>query len=308
MASHARDVQMDDPAAVVADILASTRTKPGFNLSVSSFRTVYEGIQKRVPGTPVDIVLNGDWALAQFTRISNQRLRIVQDRGTSRLARFRGSNLLSEDDFEFALLHAEIHGVRRPLTFRAFVGEELSSHPILLLITLTISFLVCWIISTSGGAETLSKINELLITAATIYLSIFLLFTVSQNINTLSNLYLFEKGLTYRFLAIDRYIGILVLSVILICSTSVVLIALESGKNLVIFQYSFQPPDFSLVVAALTAIALTVLVDSFVALIQYYFTRVRYLMEQDLTGRLLDSMMEKRNNDQEQSGGVASIN
>ena len=197
MDMNADEIQFDEPSTVLNEILSSDREKAGFTLSVQSFREVFLGIQKEYPGTPVDIVLNGDWAMAQFSRISNQRIRIIPVSTT--ILRHIKPKALSEDDFDFAALHATFYGVRKPLSFIAFIREELSANPFKLLTVFLLTFFIFFLISSNDHIEKLIPINELIITSTTLFLSIFLLFTVSQNVEKFQNLMLFATGLTHRF-------------------------------------------------------------------------------------------------------------
>jgi len=293
-----KDTQFDEPTTVLSEILSSDRHRAGFTLSIQGFREVYFDIQKIHPGTPVDIVLNGDWAMAQFTRISNQRIRIFPT--STIMSHIYNSRLLSEDDFDFASLHATFYGARRPLSFFSFLREEFASHPFIILVVFSVSFLIFFLIADNINTAKLIPINELIITSATLFLSIFLLFTVSQNIEKLHNLSFFANGLTYRFFAIDRYVAILALLALLTSFLNVVLVLISPDQKWTIFSHEIQTPDsfiLSILTALLTSIATTLLVDSFLALVNYYFFRVRYLIEQELTRQLLDSVMEQRNSE-----------
>ncbi len=282
----------NDPEDVANEILSSDRSRPGFDLTVSEFRDVYELVHQRLPGTPVHIVLNGDWAMAQFSRISNQRIRIIREPRKGRFGRFFKRKLLSEADFDFALLYANLYGAHQPLNFTSFLKEELSGNTFKLIATLFSSLAIFLLIARYGTRDDLSQINQILLTVSTLYLSIFLLFTVSQSIESINNQYFFQAGLTHRFFMVDRFVASLALITLVMCILNLVLLIVPANIDIHLSRFSFQVPDFVRFAAILTAIAITLLVDSFLALIQYYFSRVQYIMEQELTGELLDSFVE----------------
>ena len=295
---HTEEIQFDEPSTVLKEILSADRQKAGFTLSVQCFREVFLGIQQEYPGTPVDIVLNGDWAMAQFSRISNQRIRILPV-FTTRLRHIE-PQVLSEDDFDFAALYATFYGARKPLSFLAFLREELSANPFKLLIVFLATFFIFFLISSNGNITKLIPINELIITSITLFLSIFLLFTVSQNLEKSQNLMFFSTGLTHRFFSVDRYVAIIAILALLLGFFNVVLAEILPNHNWALFKYTIQTPDsleLTIIASLSTALATTLLVDSFLALTNYYFYRVRYLVEQELTRQLLDSTMKQRNSD-----------
>ena len=90
---------MDTPTSTSKDVIQAILSPSGspqvFTLNLSQFREVYQAIQRNAQGTPVDIVLNGDWAMVQFSRLCNHRIRVLQDPPSSLLSRFVPNPVLS---------------------------------------------------------------------------------------------------------------------------------------------------------------------------------------------------------------------
>ena len=85
--------------------------------------------------------------------------------------------------------------------------------------------LVAFIALTSvpSGKDALQRISEALLTASTLYLSVFILFTVSQNAEVLKDTFLFRQGLTYRFFQVDRILASLAVYLILAIILNIIL-------------------------------------------------------------------------------------
>jgi len=76
---------------------------------------------------------------------------------------------------------------------------------------------------------------------------------------------------------------------------NVILLNLSPPVSVSLLGRTFTLPDVSVIAPFLSALGVTMLVDCFLALIQYYSRRVRYILEKDLTKGLLDEVMEERN-------------
>lgn len=290
---------MDTPTSTSKDVIQAILSPSGspqvFTLNLSQFREVYQAIQRNAQGTPVDIVLNGDWAMVQFSRLCNHRIRVLQDPPSSLLSRFVPKTVLEEKDFEFASLHSQFYGAKTYLSLRSFLAEEISTNWLPLSLTMLISWIVFQFLLGTAGKDVLEKVNELLLTATTLYLSIFLLFTVSQNVDLVKDPYLFRQGLTQRFFRVDQLLAFLAVAVLCVSILSVILLNVSSPVSLPLFGRTFTIPDASIIAPFLSAAGMMMLVDCFLALTQYYFRRMRYILEKKLTKELLDELMEERN-------------
>jgi hypothetical protein len=292
------------PDDVVSALLGCSGAPQVFTLTLSRFREVFTEVQKRAQATPLDVVLNGDWAMLQFSRLCNHRIRVERDPRSNRLLRFLASFVpgkpLTEADFDFASLYSHFHGGTTHLSLIAFFREEVSTNWRLLLATLLLSwgaFHCLTLAAAPAPTDSLEKINELLLTAATLFLSVFVLFTVSQNVDLVKDPYLFRRGLTHRFFRVDRLLALLPIAVVLLSVLNVVLLNLPAPLSLTLLGRAVSVADPSAFVPLLTALATTVLTDCFLALVRYYFQRVRYVAERQLTKDLLNDLWLDRNPD-----------
>jgi len=288
------DTPTSTPREVVQAILSPSGPPQIFTLNLSQFREVYQAIQQHIESKPVDIVLNGNWAMVQFSRLCNHRIRVTQNLPSNFLSRLVHKTVLTEEDFDFAI-YSEFYGARTYLSLRSFLVEEISTNGFPLLLTMLISLIVFQSILGTAGKGVLEKVNELLLTATTLYLSVFLLFTVSQNVELVKDPFLFREGLTHRFFRVDQLLASLAVAVMFVSILDVILLNLSPPVSVSLLGRTFTLPDVSVIAPFLSALGVTMLVDCFLALIQYYSRRVRYILEKDLTKRLLDKVMEERN-------------
>ncbi len=277
----------DTTSEIANKLLSSSGSPQIITVTISQFREVYNEVESNARATPVDILLNGDWAMAQFSRLCNHRLIITSDPPPKYLALFIKRKVLTEKDFAFASLYSKVYGSRQYLYTSAFLKEEVSTNWLPILLTLIISFISFRVlISAPNGIKSIEKIIELVVTAATLFLSIFILFTVSQNAELIKDPYLFRKGLTHRFFRVDKLITSLAFIGFLISILTLVMINLPT--TVTIFGKSLIMPDAKIVVPIFSAVSISILVDCFLALINYYLERVRYVFEKDLAKELFD--------------------
>jgi hypothetical protein len=287
-----------NPGDIIEAMLSPSGPPQMFTLKLSECREVYQQIEKRVGNTPVDIVLNGDWAMVQFSRLCNHRIRVIQDPPTGLISRIVRRTGLSERDFEFASLHTQFYGARIHLSFLCFLREEMSTNWLPLVPTMIILWVLFQFVlgtASTGASDALEKVNELVLTATTLYLSIFLLFTISQNIDLVRDPHLFRNGLTHRFFRVDQFLAFLAVVVLCISILNVIILNISYPVSLRVWGWILTLPNLTVVAPFLTAAGVTILVDCFLALIGYYFRRVRYVVERELTKNLLDEIMEERN-------------
>ena len=245
----------------------------------SQFKTVYTDIQKRTGGTPTHILLNGNWAMVQFSSLCNHRIRILPDRF---LKWVKIKRALDDKDFDFALLHAEYFGERKHLTFLKFLGEELSTNWLSLIFTFIFGLIGFYaLVNSPTGKDAIEKISETLLTATMLFLSVFILFTVSQNSEIIKDQYLFRKGLTHRFFRVDGFLTVLAVFSMLLCISVIMLLNVSSDIKLLGFTVNLL--NVQHVIPLLSAMALTLLVDCFLSLLNYYFQRIRNVIETDLS-------------------------
>ncbi len=264
-----------------------------FTLPLVEFKSVFQEIQKKHPATKVDIVLNGSWAIVQFSELCNHRIRILPNNHFSRWKRFFRYRLyLEENDFEIASSVATFYGQRKYLTFIRFVREEVETSGFLWLMVFLISNILLYLIyATSNSVDFLGTVNEILIQISALFFSIFMLFTASQGL-PLDNLRLFSQGSTHRFMRVDTLVAWF--SIITLGLASVNKIIIESAPSInsqrTIFNLTLDIPND--IIPFTTAVGVTSLTMSLIIVVQYYFKRVEALHQTNLSKEILDKAFD----------------
>jgi hypothetical protein len=111
----------DKTADVIAAFVTIGKEGKIFTLSLSDFKSVYFQMRAHNPDIKIDIVLNGNWALAQFSEICNHRIRILPDNHFIPIKKALGYRLhIDEKDFEFASPFINFFGQKERFSFLIF--------------------------------------------------------------------------------------------------------------------------------------------------------------------------------------------
>lgn len=294
-------MDLDHSSNVVDNILNPTGSPRIFTVSLSTFKEIFYRIHDLKEDLKLDIVLNGNWAMAQFSNLSKHRIRIFrykfENKPLGNLLQPKPRGRITAKDFEYASLVASFHGSQAALTFPQFLWEELTSNFGYLLLTFLLAFFTLSFTSTlpeDTYINLIKSLNELLISVATLYLSIFILFTVSQNASIIEDEMIFRQGLTHRFFKIDRFLAILVIVAIILCLATYVINELEPSINMQILGRTIHISKISTITTISTSLSVTILVNCFLSVVRYYFKRTRHIFERDLTKAVLDkAIIEK---------------
>ena len=263
------------------------------DLKIDEFQILFQRIQKDCPGIPVDLIINGDWAIAQFSSVSSQRIRIIKPRRKTIFC-LNPRRILQEKDFEFLKPFGNIFGTKRKFGFLQFVFEEIQSNWLILIISFLISyFFINTLINSSDGVSDIKFLFETLITILALFLSVFILFTVSQNAELIKDIYLFREGITFRFFRVDKYLAVLAFVDLLICLISFMIITLPSSITVNKVNITLHK---DIIISLTGSFSITIIIDCFLGLISYYFKRVRFIFEKDLSKRFLDEKRKEQMN------------
>lgn len=270
-----------------------------FTLPLSDFKTLFWEIQKVRPATKIDIVLNGSWALAQFSELCNHRIRILPDTRYRRWHRFFRLHLyLEEKDFEFATSVGTFYGQRRYLTMRGFIQEEIAINGIYWILIFIGSLVLLYsIYLSSNSTEFLGVANDILIQIAAIFFTVFMLFTASQ-VFPHESLRLFRQGSTHRFLRVDILVAWFSLFALGLAALNKLVVesSIRIGSPIVFGNINVRLPEF--LIPFTTALAVTAITMSLVTVVSYYFKRVEDLYHTDLSRKILDNAFEDRHSEQ----------
>ncbi len=160
--------------------------------------------------------------------------------------------------------------------FSAFIIEEFKLNGLKLIVLFFSTFALFFI---AENVSMLQKVNEMILTSITIFISIFLLFVVSQK-GYNNDFKLMMDDTLYKFLQNDKYIAI---SAIFLVFLSIVTVAI-SYINLI---WIYLP------LAILTSFSLVLLAICFLAVYQYYFERMKLLTIVPASEELFNDRFQK---------------
>lgn len=169
----------------------------------------------------------------------------------------------------------------RRKSFPAFLWDELRERPLLL----SLSFVgIFGLLASVHDAELMLAINHLAAGSVTIFISIFLIFSVGES--SRFGLDLFKSGRVHEFLQTDKHVAqaavlALLLSFLGIVNIkmprSVELLGLTLPSELALGPLVLSAGSFS--IPLITTLSLVLIIDVFIAAVQYYFKRHELLLE-----------------------------
>jgi hypothetical protein len=136
----------------------------------------------------------------------------------------------------------------------------------------------------------LAQVNEMLLTSATLFLSIFLVFTVAQSSKLQEDKRLFDSGLLHKFERDDRLIAVVALTSLLLSILNVVILGIPATFSItrwrVAGRYILTFNKLSLIIPTLTGLSIAALVFCFLALL-YYLKRTMLITNRDMSVKVL---------------------
>lgn len=285
-------------------LLADTPTRSEPVLSLKEFISVYQSVLKQTPKRPlVNIILLGKSAAIQFSSVS--RLRLV----------VREQRRLTRADFSDTVVDARIYGDQLDHSLVNQIKEERRNLPVLLAIgilsfTLMMSVglglaqnLNDYIANPQGfplvGAalNAMNVVASLIVTSATLFLSIFLVFAVTQNVEMLKDDFLFREGIIFKYHRDDLFIGQVALASLFLGILNIIILTMpfSFGNTLSIGGFLLTINKLSLYSPVLISLSLVGLSTCFISVL-YYFQRNLQVSATQKAEHLLD-VLEKQPND-----------
>ena len=303
------------------DLLADRRLDSSADFSLDEFADLYHAVSTQVsPDTRVDIVLLGDYALAQFSEITSGSGRVL----------IRSESRLSPADFRRIVANPEFHGDVLATSLRGRLKEEWRNIAASIVVGLVIAMLLFALVNSQAAnyasfllnpttqpavgrvVDSLISVNQLLLTSATLFLSLFLVFTVAQNARLQSDARLFDSGLLHKYARDDTLVALTALGSFLVSIVNIVLIHFPTewpmgtttiGSVVLVFN------KISVVNPALAGIAAAAMSFCYLALL-YYLRRTNTITDRDMAQTILrraargrpmpDSMVTKEQPDRSQ--------
>lgn len=292
----------DSKAIAIANKLITQKPLNGFDrtLSLKEFITLYQALvrEKNVPEKVV-VILMGRNAAVQFVNIPLGRFIV------------RESRRLRTEDFDKTVTDLVVWGDKLNYSFFGQLKEEKRHWGIIAVIFL-IMFIGTIAISfnsavnynaylatpanfpeVSSSIDALRNIGELLMASATLFLSIFVVFTVAQNMRFFQDLFLFKEGLAHKYYRDDVFITRLGLISLAFSIVNTIVLLVPFSFEFVTFSIA----GFQVVLNKLSLISPLILSIGAVSLslcflsVLYFFERAIGNISTEITEQLLTDVI-----------------
>ena len=249
--------------------------KRALDVNVDEFQKFYTTMVHLTKSNPVVSFVNLEtMVVAQFSNISPQHFDIAP-----------GKRFLTETDFDF-VINRKWYGARnKPQRFGWFLWNEFLLNKRELTIIFTISALALFIIDDIVLYE---QLVSLLIQSATVFLSIYIIFTVSQSQTLYRDITLFKNGILQKYYRDDRnttLLGIITIGLTFLGSS---IVSLTSKVEKTYTQVDWVMLSTRAVRAFVLAVVVVMLFDTFFAVANYYLVRNKDVLERDMVADILD--------------------
>jgi hypothetical protein len=193
-------------------------------------------------------------------------------------------------DFDYVSI-LDWRGAREQIPkFFKFLVNEFASHKLrtslLFLIALTALLL------TGPTQDTLDLLNTLLIQASTVFLSIYLIFTVSQSERLSFDRKLFNKGILHKYYSDDKNVTTFAIVTIAIVFMNSILAHLPFISTSLSLPFPWSIGRW--ITAIWSSLAVTMQFHTFLIVADYYLERTRDLAERQHVGEILHEEYIKR--------------
>jgi hypothetical protein len=272
-------------------------------LTIEQFRDFYHKIinSKILNDHTVFAVFIEDRILIRFPEKSDAKFVIRKDK--------KDTGVFSEKDMDFIANLEPMGTYEGGYKFISFLKKELRLNWRVLIGVFFVSFVLFF---TVGNVDMLRKVNELILVSITIFISIFLLFTISQG--RYKNEFKFMKSdILYKFFQNDKYIAKLAIILIFLSIATVAFSYVDlnqimspnaedisfSGGNIsettsprlsescgMNYQIIFFLP-------ILTSFSIVILAICYLSISQYYFERMKFIRLLSASEELLNDRLQK---------------
>lgn len=185
------------------------------------------------------------------------------------------NEFFSEEDLNFITNLEPMGTYRGEYRFRSFIREEfkLNWHKLIIIFLSTFT-----LFSIARSVEMLQKVNEMILASATIFISIFLLFVVSQK-GYSKEFKLMEGDTLYKFFQNDKYVAMLAIFLIFL--------------SIITVAFSYVDLDWIILpLSILTSFSVTMLAICYLSIYQYYFERMKIMRLLPASEELLNDRLQ----------------
>ncbi|MDD1696593.1 MAG: hypothetical protein LUQ54_06820 [Methanoregula sp.] len=280
---------MDRPQEKIEEIcqklLEGCIDRSAIDVTLQEFEQFYETMQRLTPTVPIVALVNLEsLVVAQFSNLSPQHFDIVQP------------GPFTEKQFSFVQKKEWFGPTKAPQSFGKFLWIEILLNKGKLGIIFLVSACLLFLINTE---EFYSVTASFLLQSATVFLSLYIIFTVSQSQTLYKESTLLRAGILHTYIRHDRNITILGILTVAFTFLGNGIVTLSS-----MLESVYQAPWFILVSrllrAVFMAVVVTMLFDTFFTVASYYLDRSRVILERDL---IIDILHGEYNKHQSASSG-----
>jgi hypothetical protein len=251
------------------------------DVSLEEFQNIYStfvNLTKTIP--TVTLVNANDVIVAQFSTISPQHFDIIC------------KYTLFEKEFEFIQKKNWFGPKIPPENFGTFIGKEIKLNGIKLLFVAILGFSLLYWVDNNNLYELLVT---LLIQSSTLFLSIYMIFTVSQSKSLYKDVSLFTNGVLQKYYRDDKNITQLgIFTIVMTVLTSILIYLFSKLESLISQQWVIYFSRISK--ATLTTIIIILLFNTFFTITNYYLERNKDIMERDIVSEILHKQYEELHN------------
>ena len=265
-------------ARICRELINNSIGMSALEVSLDEFRVFHETMQRLTKTVPMVSLINLEsTVVAQFSNISPQHFDITH------------SEPLTESLFGFAEKKCWYGPRKSPQSFSRFLLAEFLLNKWKLSVIFIASALVFFVIN---SAEFYQLMASFLLQSSTVFLSLYIIFTVSQSQTLYKDVSLLKIGVLHQYYRDDRnmtLLGILTIALTFLFSGLVSLTAMFDSTT----QAFWALTASRLVRAVSMSIVVALLFDTFLTVANYYLDRSRDVLERDLVAAILDDDYRK---------------
>ena len=260
-------------------------------LTLDEFKDIYDKIINRriLNDPPVFAVFIEDRVFIAFPEKLDVRFVIKREKG-----------FFSKDDLNFVHNLEPMGTYKGELKFSAFLKKEFKLNWLKIISLFFPTFLL---FSISGAVSMLQRVNEMILASATIFISIFLLFVISQR-ELKNESKLMRDGIPYEFMQNDKYVATMAIIAIFLSMITMAFSYFDLSYLINLKSFTIDLMFFFL--SFLTSFTLVILAICYISIVQYYFERVKFLRLLPASQEILNDRLKKYVDLQknEEGGGI----
>ena len=263
-------------ARLASQIVAGQGPRATDPLTIEQFEALYRQVEIEAARVAIDVgetqilILSGR-ALVRFAIADNIIVQVHKE-----------GEQLAEQDFR-VVIQPSFDGNVDPITVRQFLSTEICQNGLVLLGVAAVSLTVLWL---GRGTSTVQTVNQMLVEANALFIGMFVLFTVTQNKESLIVPGLIRRGFAHRMMQNDRYVAWMAIASLLAAFLGAGVAGIAGGQA--VSRLAWAVASAEACSYALTTFSLVLLVDCLLSVTRYYLhwaeTAVEARMYREIMG------------------------